>query len=112
IFTVEETGDDKRVRVGLNYVRGLRKDIGEMIVAERDGHGPDRVPYKSVEDLLKRVPLINKCEIRALSIAGALNFDNTIHRRQALWESELALQDKGELFENEHESTADVPFIE
>jgi len=82
------------VRVGLKYVRGLRKEVAEKIVAERKNG-----PYTSVADLIDRVPEINKREIRALSIAGALNFDNTIHRRQALWESELAIQPKGELFE-------------
>jgi error-prone DNA polymerase len=56
--------------------------------------------YTSVDDLVLRVPEINKKEIRALSLAGALNFDNTIHRRQALWESELAIQPRGELFAN------------
>jgi error-prone DNA polymerase len=56
-------------------------------------------PFTSVDDLVARVPLINKKEIRALSLAGALNFDNA-HRRQALWESELAIQPKGELFAN------------
>jgi error-prone DNA polymerase len=34
-----------------------------------------------------------------LSLAGALNFDGTVHRRQALWESELAIQPAGSLFE-------------
>ncbi|MBK6589636.1 MAG: error-prone DNA polymerase [Acidobacteria bacterium] len=104
-FTVEE--DD--VRVGLKYIRGLRAEVGRKIVAER------RLPacefaadtqagslrsgeYTSIADLIDRVPEINKREIRALSIAGALNFDNTIHRRQALWESELAIQPQGDLF--------------
>ncbi|HMQ05569.1 MAG TPA: error-prone DNA polymerase [Pyrinomonadaceae bacterium] len=57
-------------------------------------------PYTSVEDLVRRVPAINKREIRALSIAGALNFENTVHRREALWQSELALRPMGPLFEN------------
>ncbi|MEQ1763616.1 MAG: error-prone DNA polymerase, partial [Pyrinomonadaceae bacterium] len=103
IFTVEEvsTGNDsdrileKQVRLGLRYVRGLRQVAGEAIVSERELNGP----YKSVGDLIDRVPLINKREIRALSIAGALNFDNTVHRREALWHSELAIQPKGELFQ-------------
>ena len=56
--------------------------------------------YTSIADLIDRVPEINKREIRALSLAGALNFDNTVHRRQALWESELAIQPEGELFED------------
>lgn len=102
LFTVEEvmTGSegilDKRVRLGLKYVRGLREETGECIVAEREKNGP----YKNVADLIDRVPMLNKREIRALSMAGALNFDNTVHRREALWHSELAIQPKGELFDN------------
>ena len=104
IFTVEDVrtgsdGDripDKRVRLGLKYVRGLRKDSGEAIVAERENNGL----YTSVADLIDRVPMLNKREIRALSIAGALNFENTVHRRESLWQSELAIQPKGGLFEN------------
>ena len=104
IFTVEDmrTGNDservieKCVRIGLKYVRGLRKETGEAIVAEREANGS----YNSVADLIDRVPKINKREIRALSIAGALNFENTVHRREALWQSELAIQPQGELFKN------------
>jgi len=54
--------------------------------------------YKSIADLIDRVPEINKREVRALSLAGALNFDNTVHRREALWESELLIQPEGNLF--------------
>ncbi|HMT09482.1 MAG TPA: aminotransferase class IV, partial [Pyrinomonadaceae bacterium] len=57
------------------------------------------IPYTSIADLIDRVPEINKREIRALSLAGALNFDNTVHRREALWESELAIQPEGSLFD-------------
>jgi len=45
------------------------------------------------------VPEINKREIRALSLAGALNFENTVYRREALWQSELAIKPEGPLFE-------------
>jgi len=163
-FTVEEVRPacisgrsdrtEKQVRVGLNFVRGLREEIGRAIVAEREnssrlcrsicgeacltgnttsppaamppplaGNGglaanpflaatekhsfsanraaepQNPVPYTSIADLIDRVPEINKREIRALSLAGALNFDNTVHRREALWESELAIQPAGELFD-------------
>ena len=154
-FTVEEVDGEKQVRVGLSFVRGLRKEIGEAIVAERDSPlrlgrfaerrsyaspttvqsssaamppfgedsgtaashllttpekhsfsarrenhlGNPKSPYTSIADLIDRVPGINKREIRALSLAGALNFDGTVHRREALWNSELAIQPMGELFE-------------
>ena len=93
-FTVEEVDGEKQVRVGLNFVRGLRKEVGKEIISERKNGG-----YTSIADLIERVPQINKREIRALSLAGALNFDNTVHRREALWQSELAMQPAGELFE-------------
>ncbi|HYJ89996.1 MAG TPA: error-prone DNA polymerase [Pyrinomonadaceae bacterium] len=103
LFTVEETeviqGEkvikEKQVRIGLKYIRGLRKEVGEAIVAEHKKNGW----YGSIADLIDRVPQINKREIRALSLAGALNFDNTLHRREALWQSELAIQSKGALFD-------------
>jgi error-prone DNA polymerase len=111
IFTVEDVrtacvsgrpesfgkdASELQVRLGLKYVRGLRKETGEAIVVEREANGH----YTSVADLIDRVPKINKREIRSLSIAGALNFDNTVHRREALWQSELAIQPQGELFKN------------
>lgn len=100
-FTVEE--DD--VRLGLKYVRGLREEIGRRIVAERD------VSYQNIDDLVRRVPDINKKEIRALSLAGALNFDGTIHRREALWISELAIRDRGELFADNNEPYGEASFL-
>lgn len=103
IFVVE----DGKVRVGLKFVRGLRKETGEAIVVEREKNGV----YESVADLIDRVPLVNKREIRALSIAGALNFDNTVHRREALWRSELAVQPKGELFQNSNEAAFSDPLF-
>lgn len=116
-FTVEEievktgSGSDripltleKQVRVGLKYVRGLRQEVGEAIVTEREKNGW----YTSIADLIDRVPIINKREIRALSLAGALNFDNTVHRREALWQSELAIQPKGSLFDNGATATHDL----
>ena len=146
--------NQKMVRVGLKYVRGLREEIGLKIVEERNrssrlsrpmsgeacltegaslssaampperggasegigGSATERhslsahraaepqcncapTPYTSIEDLIRRVPEINKREIRALSLAGALNFEGTVHRREALWESELAIQPQGTLFD-------------
>jgi error-prone DNA polymerase len=106
LFTVEDVDGENQVRLGLKFVRGLRQDVGEAIIAERM-YGD----YQSVEDLVRRVPEINKREVRALSLAGALNFENTIHRREALWQSELAIQPAGELFMETAEKTAAAPFL-
>lgn len=92
-FTVvENEAGEKEVQTGLRYVKGLREETGRLIVRRReDGY------YSSVEDLALRVPELNKREMRALSLAGALNFGNTVHRRQALWQGELALRPSGPL---------------
>jgi error-prone DNA polymerase len=79
--------------------------VGEAIVAERDGVS---ACYTSVDDIVRRVPMINKKEIRALSLAGALNFEKQVHRREALWRSELAIQPNGELFADADSGTRDA----
>ena len=70
LFTIED-GD---VRVGLKYVKGLREEVGEAIVIGRNAGTPAcnaaalggvTAPYTSVDDLVSRVPEINKKEIRA-----------------------------------------------
>jgi error-prone DNA polymerase len=53
--------------------------------------------YASIADLIDRVPLINKRDTSTQH--GRANFENTIHRREALWQSELAIQPEGSLFE-------------
>jgi error-prone DNA polymerase len=66
--------------------------------------------YLSIQQLIDRVPLINKKEIRALSMSGALSFEN-VHRRQALWQSELAIKPNGELFQEITDNQHDFSFI-
>jgi len=93
-------------RLGFRIIKGLRKAVAEKIVLERQNG-----LYLNIEDIVRRVPEINKKEIRLLSRSGALNFDNNIHRRDALWKSELAIKDPGELFEKENDSPENIPPI-
>jgi error-prone DNA polymerase len=84
------------LRLGLNYVRGLRKQAGEAIVAERC-----REPFSSIQDLAQRVPELQKDELRQLAEVGALNSLRAgTHRRDALWQAELALKPAGPLLQN------------
>jgi error-prone DNA polymerase len=80
VCTVEE-GD---VRMGLNYVRGLRKLAAEEIVR--------RQPYTSIPDLARRVPLLQKEEMNRLAAMGAFNSIGAAHRREALWQAALSVQ--------------------
>jgi error-prone DNA polymerase len=84
---------DLSMRLGLRYVRGLRAEAGLAIVRERT-----RAPFRSIDDLARRVPELRKDEIRKLAKVGALNFISNIHRRDALWEAERASRPVGPLF--------------
>src|SRR5581483_7954157 len=93
--TIEEENGDRRVRLGLNYVKGLREQAARAILAARA-----EAPFTSIQDLVDRVPELRKDELRKLSEIGALNFITATpsHRRAALWDSELAIRPTGPLF--------------
>jgi error-prone DNA polymerase len=96
--TIEEDEGKKWLRLGFNYVRGMRREHCDEIVYERT-----RRPFHSIQDLTRRVPVLRKDEIRKLSQIGALNFiqqESGMHRRDALWESERAIRKVGPLFES------------
>jgi error-prone DNA polymerase len=94
--TVEDYNGEHWVRLGLNYVKGLREQAAKAILQARD-----QTLFHSIQDLVDRTPELRKDELRKLSEIGALNFitGNPIHRRAALWDSELAIRPTGPLFE-------------
>ena len=68
------------VRLGLGAVREIAKPLAERMEAERVAHGP----YKSPEDLVRRVDGLTLRQLEALATAGAWGcFD--LERREALW---------------------------
>ena len=95
LCTIEEENGERRVRLGLNYVKGLREQAARAILAARA-----QAPFASIQDLVNRVPELRKDELRKLSEIGALNFitPSPTHRRAALWDSELAMRPAGPLF--------------
>jgi error-prone DNA polymerase len=95
--TIEESAEGLVVRIGLRYVKGLRKETALQILAQANIQ-----PFTSIEDLKQRVPQIQKDEMRVLASIGALNFISSktrIHRRSALWQVERAGRPAGALFE-------------
>ena len=97
LCTIEESAEGLLVRVGLRYVKGLRKETALQIIAHRDIQ-----PFTSIEDLKQRVPHLQKDVMRVLASIGALNFVSSktrIHRRSALWQVERAGRPAGALFE-------------
>src|SRR5882757_5296076 len=69
LCTIEESAEGLLVRVGLRYVKGLRKETALQILAQRNSQ-----PFTSIEDLKQRVPHLQKDEMRVLASIGALNF--------------------------------------
>jgi len=98
---VERAADDRVLRMGLRYVRGLRQEAAEMLVRERERGGG----FTSAEDLGRRVPMLNRKEMVALAQIGALNWvGETGHRRDALWQVERVSRRPGPLLQSAEES--------
>ena len=106
ICSLEGEHDDLTIRIGLMYVKGLRKEIGLRIADERKRRGT----FEHIQDLLRRVPQINKKEIRQLSLSGALRFgEDKLDRREALWISEKEIRPVGPLLKNVTEKSGQMP---
>lgn len=106
--TIEhESNGSLSLRLGLGYAKGLRKQSAEEIAHSRAVEGE----FRSAEDLVSRVPTLNRKELTLLARVGALNnLDGIEHRRDALWQVERAgklegplLRQKGELLRDESE---------
>lgn len=94
--TIEHDGDGElSLRLGLGYAKGLRQQSAESIVHSRRGAGL----FSSMEDLVARIPSLNRKELTLLASVGALNsLDGVVHRRDALWQAERAGKLEGPLF--------------
>ncbi|HXE89837.1 MAG TPA: error-prone DNA polymerase [Terriglobales bacterium] len=123
-----ETRNSKlAVRLGLCYVKGLRREAAQALLRERA-----RAPFGSVDDLAARVPELRRDELVTLAEIGALNsvssfqfpvsrrnHDNSkletgnsklvFHRRDALWQVERAVRRAGPLLEGIREAEARSP---
>ena len=118
------------LRLGLNYVRGLRESAAQALVRERS-----LAPFQSIHDLTRRVPELRKDELTTLAEIGALNSVSSFefqvssnsanetahlkpetrnsklsfHRRDALWQIEKAVRRSGPLLEEFPEPDASSP---
>ncbi|MDQ6862100.1 MAG: error-prone DNA polymerase, partial [Verrucomicrobiota bacterium] len=72
---------DDTIRLGFCVVSGFRQEHAEELVRQRDA-----VPFVSLDDFKRRVPL-PKEKLRALALIGALNCF-AAHRRDAMWHVE------------------------
>ncbi len=84
--------DDRTLRIGLCYVKGLREAAARQILDARKER-----PFTSLGDFLQRTDL-SAPERRALAAVGALNALAS-HRRAALWQVEAAWSQEESLFQ-------------
>ena len=54
---VQEAGDEMTLRLGLMYTKGMRQGTAEALVSARESPA---VRFKNVEDLARRVPVLNR----------------------------------------------------
>jgi len=111
--TLEER-QNVALRMGLRYVRGLREEAGQALLASRK-----RAAFTSVHDLTLRVPELRKSEVTTLAEIGALNsvasgqgsgnHHSSFHRRDVLWQVERAVRHSGPLLENHPEPDLPSP---
>ncbi len=96
--TIETETEIRYVRLGLNYVKGLRAATARAIVSARNV-----APFASIRDLVRRVPQLNKKGLATLAELGALNAlperEEDRNRRGALWQATAATRPIGELLE-------------
>jgi error-prone DNA polymerase len=96
--------EDLQLRLGLNYVRGLRAQVSREIVQERS-----RQPFADIDDLARRVPQLRKDELAVLAEIGALNPLQAQHRRDALWKATRVGRPVGPLLNKVAETDAESP---
>jgi error-prone DNA polymerase len=99
--TIEhETDGTLSLRLGLGYAKGLRKQSASAIAGSRQERGR----FQSAENLVGRVPSLNRKELTLLARVGALNnLDGIEHRRDALWQVERAGKLEGPLLRQRSE---------
>lgn len=78
------------VRLGLGSVRNISDDRADEIEAARTADGP----YRSMEDLVRRVPALEVPQLEALAMAGAFGQSLGLERREALWSAGAVAQSK------------------
>ena len=95
------TVEEGNLRLGLRYARSVSGGTAHAVAAAK--------PFRSVEDMAKRVPVLRKDEMTQLAFIGALNSIGAKHRRDALWQVARAGRPAGPLLDEAQETSAASP---
>jgi error-prone DNA polymerase len=99
----DSTIEGRDLRLGLRCVRGLRADAGRRMAEAK--------PFRTVDELARRVPELRKNEMETLAGTGALNGLGAAHRRDALWKAGRAGRPTGPLLEDVPETAPESPLL-
>ncbi len=77
------TVEGRAIRVGFNYVKGMKQDEADSIVLERQVNGP----YRSLSDLMHRTNVRREIVEKLISI-GAFDWTG-LRRRELIWQCGL-----------------------
>jgi error-prone DNA polymerase len=114
--TLEQLADGTHsVRLGLIYVKGLRASAAQVLLLDREVHGP----FHTIDDMAARVGPggftagrhgLSRAEMVQLARVGALNtLEQVEHRRDALWQVEQAGRPAGPLLDQSAGSLSASP---
>jgi error-prone DNA polymerase len=84
----EDSAGGVAVRLGIGSVRGIGTELAEAIEAGR--------PYVSLEELVRRVPLLQLQQLEAMATAGVFEQSLGVERREALWAVGAAVQSRSD----------------
>jgi error-prone DNA polymerase len=105
--TLEQDARGIVVRLGFRYVRGMSQASAHAILCQRS-----KWNFSSIDDLSRRVPELNKANLNMLARIGALNNISgcgKLHRRDALWQAEMAARKPGPLLQEISEADTSSP---
>ncbi len=93
--------ENMNLRLGFNYVRGLRSRTAQAMEAAQ--------PFRDIEDVARRVPELDQSEMTHLASIGAFNSIGAAHRRDGLWQSARAARPVEELLRDIPENAPASP---
>ncbi len=88
--TLEPVGGALAVRIGLQELRGVGKELAAEIERRRTEDGP----YRDPEDLARRVPELTQRHLETMATAGVFGESFGLDRRRALWAAGAVAQSR------------------